>query len=71
MISIIFLEFWKRRQFELQYDWDLSNIASDHYPIRAEYEAAAIKERIYSNSFWNYIASPFILRRFLASENAK
>jgi len=43
VISIIFLEFWKRRQFELQYDWDLSNIASDHYPIRAEYEAAALQ----------------------------
>lgn len=37
------MELWKRRQFELQYDWDLSIIESDHHPIRPEYESKAAK----------------------------
>ena len=41
LASIIFLELWKRKQFELQYDWDLSIIQSDHHPIRPEYEERA------------------------------
>ena len=41
--AIIFLEFWKRKQFELQYEWDLAAIDVDHYPIRTEYETAAVK----------------------------
>ena len=39
--AIIFLEFWKRKQYELQYNWDLVTIEDDHYPIRTEYESAA------------------------------
>ena len=39
--AIIFLEFWKRKQFELQYEWDLAALDVDHYPIRTEYETAS------------------------------
>lgn len=42
----MFLEFWKRRQFQLHYEWDLVEYDEDDNMIRPEYEKAADRRKI-------------------------
>lgn len=42
----MFLEFWKRQQFKLSYDWDLVNYDEEADLVRPEYEAVVTTERI-------------------------
>nr|XP_014352836.1 PREDICTED: anoctamin-6 [Latimeria chalumnae] len=45
----LFLEFWKRRQAELEYEWDTIEFLEQEEPVRAEYEAKCtmvVKNRI-------------------------
>lgn len=39
--TALFLEFWKRRQFQLAYDWDLTDIDEDAEAVRPQYRARA------------------------------
>ncbi|XP_013869940.1 anoctamin-6 [Austrofundulus limnaeus] len=41
----LFLEFWKRYQAELEYDWDTVEFLEQEEPPRPEYEAKCIYER--------------------------
>lgn len=41
----MFLEFWKRRQFELAYQWDLVDYDEERDLVRPEYEAQIERER--------------------------
>ena len=41
----MFLEFWKRRQFELTYRWDLVDYDEERDLVRPEYEALVERER--------------------------
>ena len=43
--ATFFLEFWKRRQFELAYEWDLVNFDEERDLVRPEYEAHVDRER--------------------------
>ena len=42
----MFLEFWKRRQFELSYEWDLVDYDEERDIVRPEYEAHVTRERL-------------------------
>lgn len=42
----MFLEFWKRRQFHLAYEWDLVDYDEDSDLVRPEYEAQVTRERL-------------------------
>ncbi|KAM3859002.1 anoctamin-6 [Diretmus argenteus] len=42
----LFLEFWKRYQAELEYEWDTVEFLEQEEPPRAEYEAKCVHERI-------------------------
>ncbi|KAI1882096.1 hypothetical protein AGOR_G00247170 [Albula goreensis] len=42
----LFLEFWKRYQAELEYEWDTVEFLDQEEPPRPEYEAKCIHERI-------------------------
>ncbi|KAM4712237.1 anoctamin-6 isoform 2-T2 [Anableps anableps] len=44
----VFLEFWKRYQAELEYEWDTVEFLEQEEPPRPEYEAKCIYERINS-----------------------
>lgn len=44
-VVTLFLEFWKRYQAELEYDWDTVEFLEQEEPPRAEYEAKCIYER--------------------------
>ena len=39
--AVLFLEFWKRRQFKLAYEWDLTDLDEDAEPVRPQYRAKA------------------------------
>ncbi|XP_043917931.1 anoctamin-6 [Protopterus annectens] len=39
----LFLEFWKRRQAELEYEWDTTEFLDHEEPVRPEYEARCIR----------------------------
>lgn len=41
----LFLEFWKRYQAELEYEWDTVEFLAQEEPSRPEYEAKCIYER--------------------------
>lgn len=41
----LFLEFWKRYQAELEYEWDTVEFLEQEQPARPEYEAKCIYER--------------------------
>lgn len=41
----LFLEFWKRYQAELEYEWDTVEFLEQEQPPRPEYEAKCIYER--------------------------
>lgn len=41
----LFLEFWKRYQAELEYEWDTVEFLEQEEPPRPEYEAKCIYER--------------------------
>ena len=41
----LFLEFWKRYQAELEYEWDTVEFLEQEQPPRPEYEAKCIHER--------------------------
>lgn len=41
----LFLEFWKRYQAELEYEWDTVEFLEQEEPSRPEYEAKSIYER--------------------------
>lgn len=41
----LFLEFWKRYQAELEYQWDTVEFLEQEQPARPEYEAKCIYER--------------------------
>jgi len=42
----MFLEFWKRKQFRLAYDWDLVDYDEERDLIRPEFEARVRKQRL-------------------------
>ena len=42
----MFLEFWKRRQFELNYEWDLVDYDEERDLLRPEYAAAVPREKL-------------------------
>ena len=44
--ATMFLEFWKRRQFELNYEWDLVDYDEDRDLVRPEYAAAVPREKL-------------------------
>lgn len=44
--ATMFLEFWKRKQFRLSYEWDLVDYDEDRDLIRPEFEAQVTRERI-------------------------
>ncbi|XP_078488512.1 anoctamin-5 isoform X3 [Ciona intestinalis] len=44
--ATMFLEFWKRRQFELSYEWDLVDYDEERDLVRPEFEAQVTKERL-------------------------
>ena len=44
-LATLFLEFWKRRQFELSYEWDLVDYDEERDLVRPEYEAQVDRER--------------------------
>uniref|UniRef100_H2YZL6 Anoctamin n=1 Tax=Ciona savignyi TaxID=51511 RepID=H2YZL6_CIOSA len=46
MWATMFLEFWKRRQFQLSYEWDLVDYDEERDLIRPEYEAQVTRERL-------------------------
>lgn len=41
----LFLEFWKRYQAQLEYEWDTVEFLEQEEPPRPEYEAKCIYER--------------------------
>ena len=41
----LFIEFWKRRQYKLAYEWDLTDMEGDVEPVRPQYRAKAKKLR--------------------------
>ncbi|XP_046840344.1 anoctamin-5-like [Xenia sp. Carnegie-2017] len=43
--STMFLEFWKRRQIEIAYNWDLLGFEDEEDPIRPEYEVVCLEKR--------------------------
>lgn len=45
-VATMFLEFWKRQQFKLSYDWDLVNYDEEADLVRPEYEAVVTSKRI-------------------------
>lgn len=44
--SVFFIEFWKRHQKEIEYDWDVSNFEDEEETIRPEFEATVTRKRI-------------------------
>lgn len=44
-VVTLFLEFWKRYQAELEYEWDTVAFLEQEEPPRPEYEAKCIYER--------------------------
>jgi hypothetical protein len=42
----LFLEFWKRREKEMQYDWDVAEFEQEEETIRPEYEATVTHKRV-------------------------
>ncbi|XP_070544484.1 anoctamin-4-like isoform X5 [Ptychodera flava] len=44
--ATLFLEFWKRKQFEIQYDWDLFGFEDHEENCRPEFEANAPDKRV-------------------------
>ncbi|XP_077971409.1 anoctamin-5-like isoform X2 [Styela clava] len=44
--ATMFLEFWKREQFRLSYEWDLVDYDEEQDLIRPEFEAVVKKERL-------------------------
>ncbi|XP_031570691.1 anoctamin-4-like [Actinia tenebrosa] len=44
--ATMFLEFWKRRQAEISYEWDLMNFEDEEERPRVEYETKAKEKRI-------------------------
>lgn len=44
-VVTLFLEFWKRYQAELEYEWDTVEFLEQEEPPRPEYEAKCIYER--------------------------
>lgn len=40
-----FLEFWKRRQAEIEYEWDVANFEEGEETVRPEYEASVSRRR--------------------------
>ncbi|XP_077999893.1 anoctamin-4-like isoform X2 [Glandiceps talaboti] len=44
--ATLFLEFWKRKQFEIQYDWDLFGFEDHEENCRPEFEAKAPDTRV-------------------------
>ncbi|CAH3144184.1 unnamed protein product [Pocillopora meandrina] len=44
--ATMFLEFWKRRQAEIAYEWDLLGYEDEEEQPRPEYEAVAIETRL-------------------------
>ncbi|CAK8678217.1 unnamed protein product [Clavelina lepadiformis] len=44
--ATMFLEFWKRRQFKLSYDWDLVDYDEERDLVRPEFEAQVTRERL-------------------------
>ena len=45
-LATLFLEAWKRRQFKLNYEWDLVDYDEERDMIRPEFEAKVTRERI-------------------------
>jgi len=43
--SIVFLEFWKRRQFQHAVEWDITDIEEIMEPVRPKYRAMAATEK--------------------------
>ena len=44
--ATLFLEFWKRRQYKLNYEWDLVRYNEQNSLIRPEFEAKVTRERV-------------------------
>lgn len=44
-VVTLFLEFWKRYQAQLEYEWDTVEFLEQEQPARPEYEAKCIHER--------------------------
>lgn len=44
-VVTLFLEFWKRYQAQLEYEWDTVEFLEQEEPPRPEYEAKCIYER--------------------------
>lgn len=44
-VVTLFLEFWKRYQAKLEYQWDTVEFLEQEEPSRPEYEAKCIYER--------------------------
>ncbi|XP_064628631.1 anoctamin-4-like isoform X6 [Lineus longissimus] len=44
--ATLFLEFWKRREKEIQYDWDVADFEEEEETIRPEYEATVTHKRV-------------------------
>lgn len=44
--ATMFLEFWKRRQAVIQYDWDVADFEEEGETVRPEYEATVATSRI-------------------------
>ncbi|RDD39920.1 Anoctamin-4 [Trichoplax sp. H2] len=45
--STLFLEFWKRRQARIAFEWDLLDYEAEEEPLRAQYEAKCAEEGSY------------------------
>ncbi|GAB1605406.1 anoctamin-4-like isoform X1, partial [Argonauta hians] len=43
--SMFFIEFWKRQQNEIGYDWDISNFEEEEETVRPEFEATVTTTR--------------------------
>ena len=44
--TVLFIEFWKREQSKLQFEWDTTDFQKKLEPIRPEFELQVQKKRV-------------------------
>ena len=42
--TVVFIEFWKREQYKLQFEWDTISYQGENEKIRTEFENKALKK---------------------------